>query len=526
MQIRTPAVTVKTMAAITSDEFALLQGSAEFGIYDPAVLAKLADTLIRQPDLLLPQRLAQVRQIAFFFEHAGMHPVAVVIEYWVLRWQLLRGDHRGAAATAASIAGIAADEDDLTDPEAISQRALADPPRLRGWRLRFDRGDGLRSALDAGVPTTTYRGWLRSMDTARLNDVGRALLKNAFARFAGVYTDWSEFDRHIRRLQSFGVRYPDAFVRHLEQARLSASRGVAVSLGLHRRYAGGDGRLPRSCYFTLCDESGDDSGTLAQEIAAYADFAIPGLVLVADTAHPLLRNWFERTGQKPPPQPAIVVILLAPEDPAQRRTFELAYADVLALTGGAAGRDSWFVMLEAQVREVEIGNVLDLRRPKAQEWFFRTFRTGDPLVFAKPNGTDANGFFDILPTLLHPQQGGCAATTGIGTWLRTLKSVDALIYPSARADVGVIQRDGAMVDHFGWCLLDYRKAAPLDLGTGEVTVDGDPWNLPDGSWALHRRGAVLRFPTMERIGFDGRGSWEVSGHLAPYHQRLRSLFGA
>lgn len=115
------------MAAISGEELASLHGSAEFGIYDSAVLAKLADTLIRQPDLLLPQRLAQVRQIAFFFEHAGMHPVAVVIEYWVLRWQLLSGDHGGAAVTAAAIAGIAAGEDDLTDPEAIGQRALTDP---------------------------------------------------------------------------------------------------------------------------------------------------------------------------------------------------------------------------------------------------------------------------------------------------------------------------------------------------------------------------------------------------------------
>ena len=56
-------------------------------------------------------------------------------------------------------------------------------------------------------------------------------------------------------------------------------------------------------------------------------------------------------------------------------------------------------------------------------------------------------------------------------------------------------------------------------------MDGDPWNLPDGSWALHRRGAVLRFPTLQRVGFDGRGSWEVSGHLAGYAERLRNLFG-
>ena len=50
-----------------------------------------------------------------------------------------------------------------------------------------------------------------------------------------------------------------------------------MNIRRHRRYAGGDGLLPRGCYASVCkDATGNDSGTLSRECMAYVDPRVPG----------------------------------------------------------------------------------------------------------------------------------------------------------------------------------------------------------------------------------------------------------
>lgn len=109
-------IAVLNMASSSGKELALLHDQVELGVYDRAILAKLVDSLILEPHILLPQLLQPVRHIAFHLEKANAHPVALVVEYWILRWQLEHGDEEGATIPVADIAYIASDEEDLTDP--------------------------------------------------------------------------------------------------------------------------------------------------------------------------------------------------------------------------------------------------------------------------------------------------------------------------------------------------------------------------------------------------------------------------
>lgn len=157
---------------IKREALTMLYGSIALGIYDPAILAKLVATLILAPVVVWPSVLAEVRQVALFLGKADLGPAALVTEYWLLRWQLQRGDKEGAEVTVGDIAYLASMPEALSDPNSTRAQALDDRPRLGAWRVRFDRDDGLRSAIDAGVPTTTYLGFIKSLDPARLNDRG------------------------------------------------------------------------------------------------------------------------------------------------------------------------------------------------------------------------------------------------------------------------------------------------------------------------------------------------------------------
>ena len=65
----------------------------------------------------------------------------------------------------------------------------------------------------------------------------------------------------------------------------------------------------------------------------------------------------------------------------------------------------------------------------------------------------------MLAALTRIDLGGGWETQGIGHWMRCA-GVNALIFPSARCNVGVTIRNSELVDHYGWNLVDYRGAPP------------------------------------------------------------------
>ena len=110
-----------------------------------------------------------------------------------------------------------------------------------------------------------------------------------------------------------------------------------------------------------------------------------------------------------------------------------------------------------QVEYREIQQVIDLRDPQAQNWFYEKFQVGDGKTFNKPNGTNIGSFLEMLPTLMASDRGGNDVTSAIGVWMRN-NGVHALIFPSARMDAAVTIKDGKITDWLGWNLIDYRTA--------------------------------------------------------------------
>jgi len=295
--------------------------------------------------------------------------------------------------------------------------------------------------------------------------------------------------------------------------------GVTVQIRRHRRFAGGDGRLPRSCYSSMIcsDAEGDDNGTLNRELMEYVHPSIPGIIFVGDSSdrriNQILRH--QGTGIRPG-YCAVCVFIFAPANSEDRKVFNAVYSQTLQKSGGLDAQVRLNI-LEARVDYVEIENVIDLRQPETQAWFFEHFKCGDGVHLSKPKGTNISNFCEMLPTLMHPELGGCDTTHGIGSWMRTSR-VNALIYPSARSDVTIAVRDGQLVGFSGWNILDYRGTR---LASGEMVVENEPWD------DFQRLNLIFNRPkvTLDQAakGSLDAGSWNVRGVQARYDSLYQQI---
>ena len=199
------------------------------------------------------------------------------------------------------------------------------------------------------------------------------------------------------------------------------------------------------------------------------------------------------------------ILLLAPERENERTIFDAIYGDL-----GAAAEQLYVV--ETRVDMYTIDNVIDLRLPDTQKWFFEHFKDGDGDFLVKTGGT-AHSFYDLLPTLMHPTLGGCDVTHAIGSWMRS-NGVNALVFPSARSDASVTIRDGELVDWHGWNLVDYRSAQ--DLPVVEKTSNAGGW--PN----------FLQTGVAVEVAVDGQiaGSWRVTGVQTQYDGLADQIDGA
>ena len=105
-----------------------------------------------------------------------------------------------------------------------------------------------------------------------------------------------------------------------------------------------------------------------------------------------------------------------------------------------------------------IENVIDLRLPATQEWFFETFRTGYGDFWHKPNGASVSSFAPMLGNLMFPDLGGTSVTDAIGYCLRSM-GIAAFIYPSARSDAEIVR---IITDGRGAVMPMFRGAMALD----------------------------------------------------------------
>jgi hypothetical protein len=504
-----------------------LVGMLEMGMWENRLVQSLLDTLDSHPEALLPQAIGLVGYAAFLLTKVDRDPVARRILLACLSWCISSGQEKEhGLVLIQNIKSVLKREGADIDTEEIRRRAIArDYGPSESWvlhdpaasapaspgRERADATAGLRAGIASKLPLTTFRGWLKRLDPGTLNATGRALMSEVFPRFGGDFSRPEQYLQDTERLVSLGVRLPQPALDELAQLRRLLEAGVTVELRRHRRYSGGDGRLPRSCYSSVCsDECGDDGGTLNRELMAYVHPCVPGTVFVGDSSDPRMNEALGNSIGVRPGCCAAYVFLFAPQDAGPRETFGAVYAETLKLGAAPAGPVNLYV-LETRVDYVEIDGVIDLRLPETRAWFFNHFRRGDGVHLSKPRGEGISDFCGMLPTLMHPELGGCATTHGVGSWMRT-SPVNALIFPSARSDAMVSVRQGQLAGFRGWNMVDYRRAAAI--ASGEVVVDQDPWyNFDELSRSFNLPARALE---QAPEGSPAEGSWAVHGNQARY----------
>ena len=268
--------------------------------------------------------------------------------------------------------------------------------------------------------------------------------------------------------------------------------------------------LDRGRYYTVCrSESGDDRGTLINELRAYYDPYHAGLVDIFDTTVP---SSCERL-------PSFVASQLSRRAAAQRPGHLVLV--IRPLGGKPFPMDSppFAVALPLSVRNVTVDRAIDLRNPECARWLSRrlstlTWAIDGKEIAAFPGKSPLSEFRELLPSLYTQALGGAAGATQIaGLWLRRL-GVDGVIFPSARSDAYVMVNDGAVEGWSGWNLVDYRGAEqPLYRGQIDTIPYWPTWIAaePRDVSSLDRP-IIFASATMESIDEGpASGSWRISG---------------
>ena len=191
------------------------------------------------------------------------------------------------------------------------------------------------------IPTTNFQAVVKQVPVVDLDPEDRTVLDLCFPEFL------QEGDRM--------ADYEDLGIAQL----YTAYQSRPVHWGRLRRYAGSP-ELGPGRYYALCTrEDGFDGGTLMNELMTYwsdATMVWPGLT---DSTH------------------------LPPEERAQHAELDAPKLCIHVTRYGPRRRflrsttieklDEFVHLLPLPVRRVEIKNVLDLRIPEAQTWFFEYF---------------------------------------------------------------------------------------------------------------------------------------------------------
>lgn len=507
----------------------LLVTVLELGAFDSAILQRVLEELDTAPDTLLPDLIMQLQIIAFHTWKAGRTGLSLRIIMTSLAWYLrnpvdaemvdvLTKVVRTIGETdetelpaetihAAALAGLATgDESWRLDADAFGSAVpVIDIGDTQNQRQRYQRG--FTPLIRSRLPFTRFHGWLKQMKPAVLNASGRQLFRDVFPMFTQL--TYEEQVTRTERLAELGIAVNAEDEAALAVARELTENSVPVQVPRHRRFAGGDGMLPRGCYSSLChDAGGDDDHCLSRELFAYVDYRIPAFVYVGDSTSARLVEAVGAPIRARPGYCVIWVLIAPPVDPEPLAVYRSYYRDLLAMVGNDSGIQAF--ALEAEVTETVIDKVLDLRLPETQRWFFDHFKDGDG-HFLEKDGRPAVNFFHLVPTLMDPALGGTAETHAIGSWMRS-SGVDALIYPSARSDVSVTIRDGELAGWQGWNLVDYRTAR--EFPATETTQSSRGW--PD-----FRKAGVRLSVARGKLA----GSWRVDGVQVLHDERRAQIEG-
>jgi hypothetical protein len=244
---------------------------------------------------------------------------------------------------------------------------------------------------------------------------------------------------------------------------------VVSDFSVNKRRFAGDYTLSASRYSTVAHNSkGNDNGTLLAELSAYYDDRL-GQCAISET--------YDKAGSPDAHEGSLGLLIELIGTPGSNAA--------IARLGTSR------IWIPFRVDRERIPNVLDLRYAPSQLWFHKEFAAiyrhwrdwhgsfSDAVTAAEIHGPvypKPKSFFDMLPVLMDPKHGGNKVTDYIGRVLR-INEISALVYPSARTNVGVAWTEEGTMNSSGWNLIDYRGLRRPAFGP-LVILGGDPWDSP------------------------------------------------
>ena len=334
---------------------------------------------------------------------------------------------RSANKQAAQPKPALSDSADTTPSPAITPPPASAPenPKMGPFALRRV----LNPAQD--IPLTMFSGHLRQMALETIPDDLLGFFHQAFSR-------------------------TEAGDIHPEAANVFVSERS-------RRFSGGPGLQPFSYHAVCEDESFDDQGACRDDLLAYYS-GHGGIIadLFDSELEPGIVDFLKDSGHSP--------------EALAERPFHFVNFRQQTPQSGLTWQQG--AIIPSRRNLVQIEKTIDLRLPSTQDWFVKSFVGLE--INANPvyDRQRPESFEDLLPLICHPSLGGSNIfTQAIGQWLRK-HGVEALIYPSARANPNCgVGRTG--IDMFkGWTLVSYMSASPIeDVNLfGRVADWRDPLN--------------------------------------------------
>jgi hypothetical protein len=315
---------------------------------------------------------------------------------------------------------------------------------------------------------------------------------------------------------------------HEDNAQWTQARGLRLPTSneepyVFRRFSGGT-TLPRDRYFSLCEsEVGDDNNTLLAELLHYTSpeyfkrtMAFDASVqATSEHCGNFVRDYFEEDH----PRPNRIYVVIRPKTIVSTRTQGGIEEFFEHWNRSRASKVSFPYAVES----LRVANVIDLRLPRTQKWFYGNIVSGieglgyvyrDTVVRAgllvdllqslwkrrkfvrkypkmlinAPYPRSVSlldidyplNFYGLLPYILFRNSGGTSLTEALGGWLREL-AVDGLVYPSSRNDVWCKVIEGKVEAYSGWCYVDYRgvnRPREVDRLIREPQTFSDPEVIP------------------------------------------------
>jgi hypothetical protein len=321
--------------------------------------------------------------------------------------------------------------------------------RVRGYGILQPDGPSccpVAHVKDAPLTRKTF--YIKQINSGQLTDLGRAALLTAFTGYADGPEIKSDRDDYAAAMsRRLGCRF-------------------VIDPRTQRRYSG-DHTLPRGRYYALCDETGNDGGTLVSELRSYYTPAVAGVVRMYDCTLPgdlkLVR------AREVPAGSSGQLMFSFPPVSELSNPFAGGFASLVSnqISAEFLRRTDLLIGLPLSISQVTRERVLDLREPDSAEWFTQVLTA---LEWTLPKGAipcfpdrpHLTRFRQLLPELLTQENGGGGVTVAAGVMLRHL-GADGLVFPSARSDARTLPNLEHASGPIGWNFVDFAGAGPPEF---------------------------------------------------------------